>query len=407
MSTKGDKATFSAFLSYAHADERWARWLHGKLESYRIPADLAGNDTPLGTVPTTLRPVFRDRHDFAGGETLNEATTRALDRSRSLIVICSTASAGRPIVNEEIRLFRWRHPDRPVVPVIVDGRFPANFPAALRYAVDAAGRITDQPETRLGADLRSDHDGRELGLAKIVAGLTGLETDVVFARAERSRRRRLQLIAASTAIVLVIVSALSLWAEYQRGRFANFLTLAKSFNAFQVDDDTMGWYGTKQLAKETLDALQRIASRPPWSGAIRILWFDTNPDYSKDDKKRFREGMRKIGVEIFETDDIEIAKQKMREDFDVIIANMGSAEDKFAYQLIDERPNTGRSTPLVIYGGEPNSAYAREAICYGAVARATTVGPLFAAVARALSPERAGHNAARLRCNKTESRIAR
>jgi hypothetical protein len=36
----------------------------------------------------------------------------ALDASQALIVICSLASARSHYVNEELRLFRSRHPDR-------------------------------------------------------------------------------------------------------------------------------------------------------------------------------------------------------------------------------------------------------------------------------------------------------
>jgi hypothetical protein len=38
--------------------------------------------------------------------------------------------------------------------------------------------------------LREAADGKNLGLAKIVAGLTGLSPDDVYRRAERARRRR-------------------------------------------------------------------------------------------------------------------------------------------------------------------------------------------------------------------------
>ena len=54
---------YRAFLSYAHADIKWAKWLHGRLEAFRIDEDLAGRATPLGPVPKSLRPIFRDRDD--------------------------------------------------------------------------------------------------------------------------------------------------------------------------------------------------------------------------------------------------------------------------------------------------------------------------------------------------------
>ena len=92
-------------------------------------------------MPKTLRPIFRDREDFSGGHTLTEATVAALDASAALIVLCSTVSAGRPAVNEEVRLFRARHPDRPVIPVIIEGTYPDNFPPALRYELALTERL--------------------------------------------------------------------------------------------------------------------------------------------------------------------------------------------------------------------------------------------------------------------------
>jgi formylglycine-generating enzyme required for sulfatase activity len=181
---------YRAFLSYSHRDTGWAKWLHARLEAFRIHKDLIGRETPVGPVPNTLRPIFRDRDDFAGGHTLTEATITALDASAVLIVLCSTGSAGRPTVNEEVRLFRARHPERPVIPVIIDGTWPDNFPPALRFELAADGTITDRTFTLLGPDLRENADGKNLGLAKTVAGLTGLAPDDVYRRAERQRRRR-------------------------------------------------------------------------------------------------------------------------------------------------------------------------------------------------------------------------
>jgi hypothetical protein len=67
---------------------------------------------------------------------------------------------------------------------------PDNFPPALRFELAADGAVTDRPITILGPDLRESADGKSLGLAKTVAGLTGLGPDDVYRRAERVRRRR-------------------------------------------------------------------------------------------------------------------------------------------------------------------------------------------------------------------------
>lgn len=207
---------FRAFLSYAHADRTWGKWLHGRLEGARIDEDLVGRETPMGTVPQSLRPIFRDREDFTGGHILADATIAALDASAALIVLCSTVAAGRPAVNEEVRLFRWRHPDRPVIPVIIDGTPPSNFPPALRCKVAADGSVTEDPVTILAPDLRETGDGQYLGLAKVIAGLTGLTTDEIARRAERHRRRRFRSIVAALSSIIITLTGLAIWAEINR-----------------------------------------------------------------------------------------------------------------------------------------------------------------------------------------------
>jgi TIR domain len=134
---------YRAFISYSHADTASAKWLHRALEGFRIDKDLVGRETATSTVPNTLRPVFRDRDDFTAGHTLTDRTCAALDASDALIVICSPASAKRRYVNEEIRLFESRHPERSTIPVIIGGK-PGDpelecFPPSLRFTLDAEG----------------------------------------------------------------------------------------------------------------------------------------------------------------------------------------------------------------------------------------------------------------------------
>jgi hypothetical protein len=189
---------YRAFISYSHVDATWAKWLHASIEGFRIDQDLAGRDTTAGKIPKTLRPVFRDREEFAAGHSLNEQTLAALDASSALIVICSPDSAKSLYVNEEIRLFKSRHPERPVIPVIVGGK-PGDadrecFPRTLRRKIGPLGEITDASEPDiLAADAREEGDGKSLALAKVVARLVGLSTDEVFRRAERDRRRQRQV----------------------------------------------------------------------------------------------------------------------------------------------------------------------------------------------------------------------
>lgn len=391
---------YRAFLSYAHADTSWATWLHRQLEGFPIDRDLVGRTTQIGSVPRSLRPIFRDREDFSGGHTLVDATITELDQSSALIVMCSTVSAMRPAVQEEVRLFRLRHPERPVIPVIVDGTYPTNFPPSLRFELGADGTVTDRPVTFLGPDLRETGDGRSLGLAKVVAGLTGLDTDDVFRRAERARRRRRQVQATLAVAVLVVVSLLAGWAEIQRRRFVNYLELATKFNAFEVADVTAGWDNPRELAQDTLTALREIVSDRWGFGGVKILWFDSNPDLSEEAKQRFLNGMRGVGVSIQAVSDIGSAKSAIGEKIDLVVANYGRSTDRFAYQLLSEIAKRGLDTPLVIYGLDSNPSFAREARCFGAVARATTIDTLFSAIMRALAADtrpRLSHEQ-RLRC---------
>ncbi len=94
---------YRAFLSYSHRDAGWGKWLHSALEGYRVDKDLVGRETPLGPVPKTLRPIFRDREEFSAGSTLVAQTVAVLEASQCLIVICSPNAAASKYVNEEIR----------------------------------------------------------------------------------------------------------------------------------------------------------------------------------------------------------------------------------------------------------------------------------------------------------------
>lgn len=205
---------YSAFISYSHADSNWAKWLHHALEGFIIDNDLVGRETSTRTIPKALRPIFRDRDDFTAGHLLSDQTLAALDASHALIVICSPSSAKSRYVNEEIRLFKSRHPERSLIPLIVGGK-PGDaelecFPSSLKFAIDADGQVTDQATELLAADAREEGDGNSLALAKVVAGLLGVSSDDIFRRAERERRsstrrkRRVQALIGILGLLLTV-----------------------------------------------------------------------------------------------------------------------------------------------------------------------------------------------------------
>ncbi|MCH9809084.1 MAG: toll/interleukin-1 receptor domain-containing protein [Alphaproteobacteria bacterium] len=205
---------FSAFLSYSHADKRFARWLHHALETYPIDSTLVGRETPLGPVPKSLAPVFRDRDDFSAGHSLKKQTLEAIENSNALVVICSPAAARSKHVNEEIRLFKTFGCHERVIPIIKSGE-PGDaerdpFPPAVRHLVDAKGNDLPQPVEPVAADSRPDGDGDWLALQKVVASLIGLPLDVIVGRAElRRRRRRRMWVGIFAAMALLTAAAIA------------------------------------------------------------------------------------------------------------------------------------------------------------------------------------------------------
>jgi eukaryotic-like serine/threonine-protein kinase len=173
--------------------------------------DLVGRETPVGPVPKSLRPIFRDREDFAAGHSLTQLTIAALEAAQFLIVICSPHAAQSKYVNEEVRRFKVLGRAEKVLALIVEGRpdDPVRecFPRALRHQVGSDGEITDAQEHPIAADARPQGDGKQIALQKIVAGLLGVGLDEIVRRAERARKRRNRVWAALAGIFLLLAVA--------------------------------------------------------------------------------------------------------------------------------------------------------------------------------------------------------
>jgi hypothetical protein len=201
--TESPDFKYRAFLSYSHADTASARWLHSHLESFPLRG-LAGRETALGKVPKSLNPIFRGRDDFSEDLTLNDQTIAALDASAALIVLCSPASARSRHVNEEIRLFKQRRPERPIVPVILCGKPNDAAQPSFPPALEENGKIADcMAIPAIAADIEDGKDG-ELALAKVVASLIGVPPDEVFKRAARVRKRQAIVRDAIAASVVIL-----------------------------------------------------------------------------------------------------------------------------------------------------------------------------------------------------------
>jgi hypothetical protein len=203
--------TYRAFISYSHADARFARWLHGRLEGYRLPGDLA-RLSPAGERKGRLGAIFRDREELPASQDLSSSVRTALTASDVLIVLCSPDARASAWVRREIEAFREFGPGRPILAAIVRGAPHDAFPPPL----------LEGPEP-LAADLRKEGDGRRLGFLKIVAGIAGVPLDTLVQRDTQRKLRRvtavtLAALAGMLAMTVLAILAASARAEADRQR---------------------------------------------------------------------------------------------------------------------------------------------------------------------------------------------
>lgn len=279
---------YRAFISYSHADEGWGDWLQRALETYRVPQALVGKDTAVGPAPRRLSPIFRDRDDLPAAGSLNKAITEALDASLFQIVICSPNVARSRWVNEEIRHFKKRHGQDRLLAIIVDGEPGASeipgredeecFPPALRFRVDAAGTITDEPAEPVAADARPDGDGRRMAVTKLAAGLIGVSLDALVQRDAARRMRRAQIMVGASFALVAGTSLLTAAAINARNEAQAMRARAEDLIEFMlndlreqlepvgkldilksVGDKALSYYEAQNLRKLDGDALNRRA----------------------------------------------------------------------------------------------------------------------------------------------------
>jgi tetratricopeptide (TPR) repeat protein len=213
---------YRVFLSYSHADTKWATWLMRRLESFRVPARFHGRAAPIGEVGVRLAPVFRDRDELPTADDLGDAVRDALARSATLVVICSPTAARSRWVNEEVIAFKQLGRSDRVFALIVAGEPNAKnaaeecFPPALRFAVGTVGALTDQPIELIAADARPHADGKDDAFLRLVAGLLGVGFDDLRQRELQRRHRRLIWITSGAVAGMALTAGLAVYALRER-----------------------------------------------------------------------------------------------------------------------------------------------------------------------------------------------
>jgi virginiamycin B lyase len=289
-------AKYYAFLSYSHADEKAAARLSRYLETFRVPVRLGGPEQKL---PKRMKPIFRDRDEFAASPDLGAAINQALASSGALIVLCSPAAAKSEWVNKEIEDFKQLGHRARIFAVLLEGEPHESFPAAL-----IEGGI--EP---LATDFRpAAHDVADAHL-RLVAALLGIDFDSL-KRRERIRVRKLRLQMAAAGLLVTAAIALGIGFGVMNARdahrqrnVAQALTFASKIREFAapavglesaitVGSDGVTWFTeamTPRIAQITSDGItseKRISGADGFGGITPgkdgILWLADGVNESLD-----------------------------------------------------------------------------------------------------------------------------
>ena len=194
------KWSYYAFVSYSRKDEKWAKWIQERLETYLLPAVLRREDPSL---PKRVKPIFRDKTDLTGGYVW-DSLAKELEESRFLIVICSPNSAASDWVSQEIRHFKELGRGAQIIPFIVAGEPHAKdpekecFPAAL---------LEDEKDI-LGVSVLEL--GRHHAFLRVLSTMLGLGYDKLVQR-DKKRLMRRYMMAGLAVLLLLLAAAGTAW----------------------------------------------------------------------------------------------------------------------------------------------------------------------------------------------------
>lgn len=234
----GEPPRYRAFISYSHAEARFAGWLHARLESFRLPDG------------GRLAPIFIDRAELVAAPDLTAQVREAIAQSAALVVVASPAARASRWVAQEIALFRELHPERPVLAALREGEPGDAFPPNL---LERNGEAIEP----LAADFRRGRDGSRLALLKIAAGLSGLPLDRLVQRDAQARQRRVMAVTAAALLLSIVLAALLVMALRARAEAQRQRAEAEGMVEFMLTDLRDRLKGVGRL--DVMDTVNRRA----------------------------------------------------------------------------------------------------------------------------------------------------
>ena len=209
---------YEAFISYRHVepDRKWAKWLHRKLETYRVPRRLVKE---RGVAPR-IRRIFRDEEELPASADLNKEIEVALKESRFLIVVCSPRTPESEWVNKEVVQFREMGRHDHILALLIEGEPGESFPRSLReirrLIATERGMTRERIEEvePLAADVRPSRTDsrrhlRRMAKLRMLACILGCRFDDLRQRERERALRRRSLLASLAACFLLILLGLA------------------------------------------------------------------------------------------------------------------------------------------------------------------------------------------------------
>lgn len=254
-----DNFRYWSFMSYSHADQKWADWLYKALETYRIPKGI--KSAYASNLPKRLYPIFRDVDELPGSSDLGAKLKEALEASRTLIVLCSPSAAQSKWVNEEIGIFQAGGKGNRIFCVVVDGEPNAADPN--RNCFPPNLRLGNREP--LGCDPRDEVDGKKNALLRLVAGIVGLNYDALKQRDRQRRIRRRITLSIAGLLLVTVLGTIAFYAVKQQGAAASRALAADSERVLTQDPAA-----ALKLAIESVRAAQTAEAAKALSHALRM-----------------------------------------------------------------------------------------------------------------------------------------